>query len=76
MTDKEVYEKILNGWDSSKSWTYHISYISTIDLIKFARIAKRDDMLFRIDVMELKSRTDIPEELKLEVLLMIGDYVD
>lgn len=82
MTDEEVYHninEILWEQDVEDEWCDYVKTISTNDLIQYIKYEK---IVFDNDgykgmiydnVKELKTRTDIPEELKLEVLLLIGD---
>lgn len=57
-------------WDCTISWGEYVRYIPTTDLIQITRCS-----YYHLDIKELKSRV-IPEELKLEVLLITGDCDD
>lgn len=73
MTDMEILIKYERIWYNAENcWEIFIKSIPTKDLI---RIAIVDDIpsARKIDLEELKTRTDVPEEMKLEVLLLLGD---
>lgn len=69
MTDEEVYDKYINSWDAGMSWICYLKTIPTIDLIRVTKVDRAD---LYSNAIELKTRPDIPDNLKLEVLLLIG----
>lgn len=87
LTDEEVYNKYQNLWieysDANVSendgiselylmWKFYLGGISTSDLFQYTKHSVKFNFACD-DVSELKSRRDIPEELKLEFLLLCGD---
>lgn len=74
MTDGELFEYYTHKY-SGQGWRYYISGIPTNYLIRLTRhISKYSEgwgELNRFNVSELKKRT-ISDEMKLEVLLLIG----
>lgn len=76
MTDDEIlFNKYEVEWPSSVDWVDYIKTISTNDLIRIVRIEFIPEFV-NADLKELKTRTDTPEEFKLEVLLLLGDSND
>lgn len=76
MTDKEVYDKYKWEFIRSSAWRSWSGYVKLIPTNHLTRYIKYSETVLRINSFskrELKTRTDIPEELKLEVLLLIGD---
>lgn len=74
MTDEEVYNYHSNKHNRTlKSWREYIEMISLDDLMQIVRLSlPSDDYSPSRD--ELKTR-QIPQELKLKVLLLVGEYL-
>ena len=74
MTDERVYYKCYRAFKRSdiSSWLYYIKdYVSTTELIQHMRYSLMVyDENPEFEITELKSRTDVPIELKLYVLLL------
>lgn len=68
MTDEEVWHKWMNLWDSI-AYHYYEDWLKTIPTNILIQITRYGN--YHSDIKELKSRA-IPEELKLEVLLLLG----
>lgn len=85
MTDEEVSAKYFNTWGSkwrysgfpddedNTIWKSVLHSVPLNELIQLVRFREYSDELLAKN--ELKSRDDIPQELKLEVLLLVGDYL-
>lgn len=73
MTDKDVFIKHYHAWKVDKPWTEYIECIPTNELIQLVRYGGFDRYA---NLRMLKCRDDIPEEMKLEVLLTGEDDYD
>ena len=77
MTDEDLYIKIETQWmvESKPEWKKFISSIPTDELIQYLEYIMRVN-IFIDDIEttknELKTRIDISEEKKLEILLLIN----
>lgn len=80
MTDKEAYIKWIKLWISQNRSQFD-NNLSLIDFMYYSIPADELFLFARFDRLcgdlrstnVLKSREDIPQELKLEVLLLVGD---
>lgn len=75
MTDEEILNKYENDWSGIGDWATYLIDIPTNDLIRITKCDFDDNGRYIImNIDELKTR-EIPEELKLEVLLILGDEI-
>lgn len=80
MTDGDIFHELNNSWKPENiKWENYVKTISDKHLIQYIKYEKLRPQYYineiRDDMKELLSR-DIPEDLKLEVLLLIGDCND
>lgn len=78
MTDRDVYNKYRSVWlmCGYSNYSRFMKTIPTNDFIKYINFYQSLGGNSYEEILELKTRTDVPDEMKLELLLTIGDECD
>lgn len=75
MTDKEVYIKYKRaGQISTPNYIKYLKTIPTNDLFQYFKYNISCNIRSPFSAKELRSRSDAPDEIKLEMMLIICDY--